>query len=45
MAPALSHTARRIALVIGSLQGGGAERVAGILAQGWRGRGHAVDLV
>lgn len=45
MVPVPPHTARRIALVIGSLQGGGAERVAGILAQGWRGRGHAVDLV
>lgn len=45
MVPVSPPIARRIALVIGSLQGGGAERVAGILAQGWRGRGHAVDLV
>ncbi len=43
--PPPSPRPRRIALVIGSLQGGGAERVAAVLARAWRGQGRDVTLV
>ena len=35
----------RIALVISSLRGGGAERVAALLANAWVSRGHEVQLI
>lgn len=41
----MSHPARRILLVISSLSGGGAERVAVLMARGFLGRGHQVSLV
>lgn len=41
----MPQSTRKILLVISSLSGGGAERVAVLLTQGWLGRGHHVSVV